>query len=179
MPYPKIFEEFITTEERKIKCYLRTHYPTVSNTDVDDVFQESALALYSNIRNGKYKKQSGCSLFTYFTTICKNQMNKYLSKNTYTLPLPENYDVFQESNLDYLLNSNSNPYHSFEDKLESMVKNLSDPCKTLLWGFYWENLDMKTLASLLGYASEDTAKTQKSRCLSKFRGQCMNNGFID
>lgn len=173
MPRPDEFEVFIKKEEEKVKAFLRNKFPHVPTEDVEDVIQESATALFDNIRNRKYKKED-CSLSTYYMSICHRQMLKHLRKQGSNpfVPVEESLiDIYnyKTDNIDFMVHNASSPDILDKLDLKEMVKNLPEPCKTILWGFYWMNLKMKALADMCGLKGEDSAKTTKSRCMTKFK----------
>lgn len=173
---PVEFDDFITKEEEKVKAFLRNKFPGVPTEDVEDVIQESATALFENMRDRKYKKEA-CSLSTYYMSICHRQMLKHLrqQRNNLFVPVEEskidiyNYNSYNSDNIDYLVYNAYSPDILDKLDLENMVKNLPEPCNTILWGFYWMKLRMKALADLCNLKSEDVAKTTKSRCMTKFK----------
>lgn len=80
-------------------------------------------------------------------------------------------DYYKDENIDEILglaNLDKDPIHELMDKFEDLVKNLPEPCNTLLWGKYWDNFSHVDLARLLDYTSASTSKVQTSRCLDKF-----------
>ena len=76
---------FISSEKGKIQTYLRKNY-SVSDDDIDDIFQEASMALYLNIRDGKLSSLTS-SLGTYFMKVCINQTLKFLGKSSKVVPL--------------------------------------------------------------------------------------------
>lgn len=58
-----------------------------------------------------------------------------------------------------------------EELVRTIVKDLPSPCNELLWGFYRDNLSMKSLAEMLNYSSEGVVKVTKHRCCEKFRAR--------
>jgi DNA-directed RNA polymerase specialized sigma24 family protein len=44
------------------------------------------------------------------------------------------------------------------------LTKLGEPCKTLLILFYWEEASMEQIASRLGFANAETAKSKKYQC---------------
>jgi RNA polymerase sigma factor (sigma-70 family) len=44
------------------------------------------------------------------------------------------------------------------------VRRLGEPCRTLLVLFYWEEASMEEIASRLGLANAETAKSKKYQC---------------
>ena len=76
---------FISGEKGRVQAYLRKNY-SVSDDDLDDIFQEASMALYLNIREGRLSSLTS-SLGTYFMKVCINQTLKFIGKNSKTIPL--------------------------------------------------------------------------------------------
>ena len=53
----------------------------------------------------------------------------------------------------------------------SIVKDLPHPCEEILWSYYGDDLDMATIAQLIGSRNANVAKQQKARCMSKLRAR--------
>ena len=65
----KKIEEFINRNKERTIKYLSSRYSGLSRQDVEDVFQDSSIALYEKDREGiLHSIQS--SLYTYFMGIC-------------------------------------------------------------------------------------------------------------
>ena len=58
---------------------------------------------------------------------------------------------------------------TLQEKIRKLVENMADPCKTILWSYYWEGKKMKEIADVLNYSGKDVAKSQKSRCMAKVK----------
>ena len=76
---------FISGEKGKIQTYLRKNY-SVSDDDLDDIFQEASMALFLNLREGKLTSLTS-SLGTYFMKVCINQTLKFIGKKSKMMPL--------------------------------------------------------------------------------------------
>ena len=68
------FNSFFTRERKKTIALLHGRY-NFSQEQAEDVYQDSCIALYQNIVNGKLVTLSS-SLSTYFTQICTYQAMK-------------------------------------------------------------------------------------------------------
>ena len=68
------FNSFFTRERKKIIALLHGRF-NFSQEQAEDVYQDSCIALYQNIVNGKLDTLSS-SLSTYFTQICIYQAMK-------------------------------------------------------------------------------------------------------
>lgn len=165
--------DFIAKERVKALCYLERTY-SLDNEEAKDVFQESSLALFMNIKNGKLVNLTS-TLSTYFLQICINQALKVLRNNKKNIKITEamelkQKDEYSESKIDELLGMGEENITDVQKNImRTLVQNLPKPCDDILWYFYGDNLDMKTIADILNYKSADTVKTIKSRCINKLK----------
>lgn len=168
---------FISGEKGKILTYLRKNY-SVSDDDIDDIFQESSMALYLNIRDGKLSNLTS-SLGTYFMKVCINQTLKFLGKNSKVVPL---VDESRISNVNAVRDDKIDELYGFcmdteeEDRkirMELLVNNIiasmTDTCKNILQGYYWNDLSTSTIADVFGFSDANSVKAQKYKCVKKFR----------
>lgn len=170
--------EFAAKEWDKTLMYLRNHF-SLSEDDCKDIFQESFIILYNNIQNGKLDGLTS-SLSTYFMGICKNKAYEVLRSNGKTVNPEDELSLsvlsgeFMSDRIDALL-SLENEDDSLEIRKDSLVrqivKDLPAPCDKLLWGFYRDNLSMKTLAEMFNYSGESGVKVTKHRCCEKFKNR--------
>lgn len=49
------------------------------------------------------------------------------------------------------------------------LEMLGDPCRSLLHLYYYQNLNMEDITTLLGYKNTDTTKNQKYKCLKRLQ----------
>ncbi|MGN1211398.1 MAG: hypothetical protein ACI4TM_06910, partial [Candidatus Cryptobacteroides sp.] len=55
-----------------------------------------------------------------------------------------------------------------EEFLDKAFDSLPDTCKTIFKKFYWERKPLGEIAGIIGFGSEDSVKTKKSKCMKKF-----------
>ena len=65
--------------------FLRKNY-SVSDDDLDDIFQEASKAIFINVQEDKLTTLTS-SLGTYFMKICINQTLKFIGKKSKVVPL--------------------------------------------------------------------------------------------
>ena len=65
-------------EKGKAISFLRKRY-SISDEDIEDIYQESLSALYLNIENGKLQELT-CPFSSYFLQICNNQALKLVNR---------------------------------------------------------------------------------------------------
>lgn len=172
----KQLNEFAIKEWGKTLAFLHKQFG-LSEDDCKDVFQESFLILHKNLINGKLQNLTS-SLSTYFNGICRNKVYELLRKGSKDVHVDDEVSLdilnaeIQADKIDALLGL-ENESTSFVERKESLVRQivreLPPPCNELLWGFFRDNLSMKTLAQMFNYSSESSVKVTKHRCQNKFR----------
>lgn len=170
---------FLTEERNKVLAYLRKNF-SVSDDDLSDIYQESSIALFTNIRDGKLSNLTS-TLSTYFLRICINQTLKSLGKQKKVLPLFDdsritNKDTFRPDKIDELYqlcneDEEAEKVSRSERIVQSIIETMPDTCKNVFQGYYWDNLTTSTIADMFGFANANSVKTQKYKCLQKFRNK--------
>lgn len=167
---------FITDERNKVVNYLRKKY-SISDDDISDIYQESSVALFMNIRDGKLTNLTS-TLSTYFLRICINQTLKIMGKQKKVVPLFDenrltNKDTFRPDKIDELYqlcteNDEAEKVSRSEKVVQNIIESMSDTCKNVFQGYYWDNLTTSTIADMFGFANANSVKTQKYKCLKRF-----------
>lgn len=170
---------FISEEKNKVLSYLRKTF-SVSDDDLYDIYQESSTALFMNIRDGKLTNLTS-TLSTYFLRICINQTLKYMGKQKKVVPLFDentltNKDVFRSDKIDELYqlcteDEDAERVSRSEKIVQSIIDSMPETCKNVFQGYYWDNLTTTTIANMFGFANANSVKTQKYKCLQKFRSK--------
>ncbi len=168
---------FISGEKGKILAYLRKNY-SVSDDDIDDIFQESSMALYLNIRDGKLSNLTS-SLGTYFMKVCINQTLKFLGKSSKVVPLVDesrisNGNAVRDDKIDELYGfcmdtEEEDRKIRMELLVNNIIASMTDTCKNILQGYYWNDLSTSTIADVFGFSDANSVKAQKYKCVKKFR----------
>lgn len=168
---------FIDEERNKVQAYLRKKF-SISDDDFSDIYQEASLALYLNIRDSKLSNLTS-SLSTYFLRICINQTLKFIGKQKKVVPLFDdstltNKDTFLPDKIDELYqlcteNEDAETVSRSEKIVQDIIESMPDTCKNVFQGYYWDNLTTTTIADMFGFANANSVKTQKYKCLQKFR----------
>lgn len=170
---------FIAGEKNKVLAYLRKTF-SVSVDDLSDIYQESSVALFMNISDGKLTNLTS-TLSTYFLRICINQTLKFMGKQKKVVPLFDdsrltNKDTFRPDKIDELYqlcteDEEAERVSRSEKIVQSIIESMPDTCKNVFQGYYWDNLTTTTIADMFGFASANSVKTQKYKCLQKFRSK--------
>ena len=170
---------FISDEKNKVFAYLRKTF-SVSDDDLSDIYQESSVALFMNIRDGKLTNLTS-SLSTYFLRVCINQTLKFLGKQKKAVPLCDdnrltNKDSFRPDKIDELYqlcteDEEAEKISRSEKIVLTILESMPDTCKNVFQGYYWDNLTTTTIADMFGFANANSVKTQKYKCMQKFRNK--------
>lgn len=168
---------FLSDERGRVLSYLRKQF-SVSDDDLDDIFQESSMALFLNVRDGKLSTLTS-SLGTYFMKVCINQTLKFLGKNSKTMPL---FDDRRITNSDFVRDDKiAELYGACIDaeeeekktRMELLVNNIiasmTDTCKNILHSYYWDDFSTSTIADMFNFSDANSVKAQKYKCVKKFR----------
>lgn len=188
IPIPKYsnmhINAFAENEWKKIIPFLQKQFG-LSEEDCKDVFQESFIVLHNNIILGKLNSLTS-SLSTYFTGICVNKAREALRRNNKQIRVGDdgsldflNEDIKTDKieSLLQLEHEEASIASQKEALVRQIVSNLPSPCNELLWGYFRDNLNMKTLAQMFNYSSENSVKVTKHRCQEKFKEHF--NALID
>jgi RNA polymerase sigma factor (sigma-70 family) len=169
----KLLEGLALNDRKAIETIYQKHYNMVqsmilSNSgypdDARDVFQEAMIVLYEKARTGTF--ELNCQLKTYLYSVCRRLWLKRLSqlqKTTpevnnleMTVPVEEDLEMHEQRNFDFLV-------------MERSMKNLGEPCKSLLEAYYLQKKNMVEIAANFGYTNADNAKNQKYKCLMRLK----------
>lgn len=170
---------FIAENRDKVLAYLRKTF-SISDENLNDIFQEASEALFVNIRDGKLSNLTS-TLSTYFLRICINQTLKFMGKQKKVVPLFDdsrltNKDSFRPDKIDELYqlcteDDEAEKVSRSEKMVQSIIESMPDTCKNVFQGYYWDNLTTTTIADMFGFANANSVKTQKYKCLQKFRSK--------
>lgn len=186
-PVPKQLSENYyesTTRTNSVDYSLR-------EADFEDIVYDAMITTYENKENGKLKIELlTCELSTYLTRVCIFKANEKLRKN-------KRFDDYRKSftneNSTGKINGNiikqadkilgychESEYIQKETQSTvcEIVRNLPEPCKTILWGFYWDDLSLKELAeNNEKIKNGGSAKVIKHRCMEKFGKRLKEIGY--
>ena len=164
----------IRNEEVALTILYKLHFPMVLNfilknngneDDAKDIYQEGIITLYNNIKKGIFKQES--KIKTYLYSICRRiwltelkRRNDFQGEindvNGFILIEKEKEDFIKENDRKYIVMDNS-------------LKQLGEPCSTILKDFYVAKLSMQDIAEKMNYTNMDNAKTQKYKCLQRLK----------
>ena len=156
--------------------YLRKNY-SVSEDDLEDIYQEASKAIYLNVKEGKLACLTS-SLGTYFMKICINQTLKVLSKSNKVVSLLDesritNKNEVRDDKIDQLYGfcmdtEEEDRKIRMEMLVNNIIASMTDTCKNILHGYYWNDFSTSTIADMFGFSDANSVKAQKYKCVKKF-----------
>lgn len=137
-----------------------------SEQDAEDVFQEGLLAVWKNIKTGKYENQRQVKLSTYVFQVCKYRWFEHLksAKVKYNTRLNPEFDIVDENDLAEVQEEVERANY-----LRSLFEQLGDKCKQILNLYYYQKLSLAEIAEKMEYTPQ-SAKNEKYRCMQRLKG---------
>jgi RNA polymerase sigma factor (sigma-70 family) len=159
------------------KAFVRLyrHFPAVQKMiralggdkeDAKDIYQEALIIFCRKVKEDNFilTAATGTYLYSVCRFLWKNEQRKRGRHPETRLNIY--HDKEDEEDMQDVLEKENNL-----KKIESTLKNLEERCRNLLKLFYYEKLNMKTIAEKMGFSSEKIAKNQKYKCLEKVRDE--------
>lgn len=159
------FSAFFTKERKKTISLLRGRYK-LSQESAEDIYQDSCIALFQNIKNGKLVSLTS-SLSSYFTQICIFQtLNKIRDAKSF-----ESLDCgqYDSSKVDELLGTGGGFTVKQQQEMADIVNHLPPPCDVILWGYYYDEMSLKDIANVIDFKNSDSVKAKKTQCMKKLK----------
>lgn len=169
------FIEGLRTEDNEVLNSLYKKYYNLvlkfivnnsgSHESAQDIYQETIIVLYENVQKPDF--ELNCQLQTYIYSVAKRLWLKELKKNSKTF-------LFKDDDENELVDVTDDitEYQNKELELEKMnrsLRELGEPCATLINDFYLQKLSMDEIAEKFGYTNADNAKNQKYKCLQRLK----------
>jgi RNA polymerase sigma factor (sigma-70 family) len=154
-----LYETFYKAAEKITKDIFK------NTTETPDIFQESIIALYENLRNNQFKGES--SVKSYLYSIIRNRSHIRKLKNRIIQKTEKKYWRLSAESFEITKEIDMNHIEIKEYIALSLMDQLNEKCKELLRLCYFEKMSMKEIATSLNYGSEEVARTQKKRCMQK------------
>lgn len=164
------FNAFFTKERKKIVTLLRGKY-NISREIAEDVYQDSCIALFQNVKNGKLVSLTS-SLSSYFTKICIFQALKNM-RNIKSLDYVED-EKYDSSKVDELLGMDDGYTVKQQQEMEEIINHLPPPCDIILWSYYYDNMTMTEIAGIIDFKNSDSVKAKKAQCMKNLKDRFSN-----
>ena len=154
----------VYTENRLAFLNWIKHRFNLKDEDAADIYQDTLIAFYENIRQNKLKKLS-VNLQTYLFSIGKNLALKR-HRSMRMMRKHENEWIAEDEHFE-------DPFSGDGDERTQEVKRafekMDEPCHSILKHYYYFRQSMAEIAEALDYKNADTVKSQKSRCMKRLK----------
>ncbi|RFN58856.1 RNA polymerase sigma factor [Marixanthomonas ophiurae] len=131
-----------------------------------DIYQEAFIAVWRNIKDGKFVPKNETAVQGYLYQIAKYKWLDYLrssrfKKTTSLEPLENNLEI----DISETINTETEIKHK---QTMNAFEKLGAECKKLLTDFYYNKKSMRKIASEFNI-EEASARNKKYRCINKLR----------
>lgn len=176
----------------------RSYFRTSDNHVLIDLYTDSCLSAYDNVRSGKYRLTENAGFKSYLFKIAvfkfKNRarglandpiansvadfFEKFEKKinNADARTVPEMFPQYEKIVDDNEIDETRK--HKVKIVREVVFCKMTEPCKSLLKYIYYDKLTGKDITALMPYKNTDTVKSQALRCRRKL-AEVLNRKFKD
>lgn len=147
--------------------FVRSYFSGFSMQDVEEIYNDSFLAVYNDIQSGKLN-QLTCSLQTYINQVGKYKILDFYKKRKIEVDYIEDY---QRSDIaDRIDDIWDNASSERKVEIYKFVEEMDDVrCKKIIFLYYYDGWSMDSIAKGMDLKSPDVAKTTKNRCMQKIK----------
>lgn len=149
--------ELYRANRKPIRALVTKNNGTVD--DAEDMLQEALVILWERVRTGKFEYTAQLGTFIFGTA--RNLWLRRLARSRREIPgTAEGADAASDDPgpLDLMVETEE------AAMIARALDHLGEPCRKLLLLFYWEEHSMDEIASQLGFANAETAKSKKYQC---------------
>lgn len=135
--------------------------------EAKDVYQEAFIAVWQNIKMGRFVMQNESSLEAYLFQIAKFKWYDHLKAAKKIKLVPLENTVAVDS-------AYTGEEEKYIRKVQHHFQQLGQPCRQVLTLFYFMKQNLATIAATFSW-TEATAKNNKYRCLQRLRNLVTEN----
>jgi RNA polymerase sigma factor (sigma-70 family) len=130
--------------------------------EAKDVYQEAFIVLYESLQRPDF--QLRCSIKTFLYSVSRNHWLKRLQAKKIKTDLKDVEDF-----IPFVEDSVSIENEVRLETVEAAMRQLGEPCRTILEDYYLNGMSMADIAEKMGYTNADNAKTQKYKCFNRLK----------
>jgi RNA polymerase sigma factor (sigma-70 family) len=143
---------------KKVRQYILKN--NGSKEDANDIFQDAVIVLFNQIRLNKFNENHSIDAFIY--SVARNLWIDKVRRDKKFTSFDSNNDYLNRSSdtdhLEYLIQKEKS------SAMQQVFKLLDEKCQKILHFVIYEKRTMKEIKELMGYSSDDVAKTNHYRC---------------
>ncbi|HEV7378988.1 MAG TPA: sigma-70 family RNA polymerase sigma factor [Dyadobacter sp.] len=164
------FDQIFTENFGTIKSFLTKRGCSVN--DFKDIYQDSTLALYETIVS-RESFVLHSTLKKYLSTICMNKWRKILKEQggpgtelNIDDPL---WAGFLSTEVDEIQVNVNLEKMERDEKIKAAIKQLGEPCRTILISHYYHNIPHEEIAEMTGLTAAENVGSKKYKCMLRLR----------
>lgn len=157
----KTLDKVYITYRKDFFLFARTF--SVSEEDIADIYQDSIISLYENIRTGKLEALTS-SLKTYLFAVGRFKLYTQKRNNSKIY-----YDDAAIHSSEEVRLFDIDMTEERKSLLKDGMSRLGAKCQKILELYYYRGMTLDEIQKLLYYSTKDVLKNQKSRCLKQLK----------
>lgn len=143
--------------------------------DAKDLYQEALIVFLKKIQSPDFSLTS--SINTYIYSVCRNLWLKQLKKK-------ERFTTVDINDSEGFIKIEDKGAYDQDLEMENTAKEeatinamqqMGDPCKSILYKYYFYKSSMEEIATEMGYKSAKIAKNQKYKCMKRLQKIVLSN----
>ncbi len=140
-------------------AFFSKQFP-LEKAEIEDIYQESFIVLYQDIRKGKLDGLSA-SLKTYLFRVGINKTLNYIRDTKKYVDLSEISDMGESEETEVR--------EKQKEIVRRLVLEMGDPCSKVLGMALWLKKSMEEIARAMNYKTSQVAKNKKHACLKSLK----------
>lgn len=175
--YEEVVRKWYNNLKPLFQNTLKANYKDLSYDTIDDLYQDSFLAVHKNILLRRVKENTSWS--SYIIQIGLNLASKEMRHKAESIDASYVYDEDRRTALQreverMLAVNESSEKSKYTDPeaqriLGDEIGFMPEPCSTIIRLFYYDNMSMEDIANAVNMKNATTAKSKKSQCMKAFK----------
>jgi RNA polymerase sigma factor (sigma-70 family) len=182
------YEDVVRKWYHKVKpmfqSVLRSNYASLSSDTIEDLYQDTFIDVYKNIKAGKVSDKTSWSAYIikiglYKASKISNRHRMESLDNMFSYD--EEKQTMQYNRVEALMQKYldiEDTFYSDKDVIRVLgeeVQYIPEPCSSIIQLYYYENLSMNDISKAVNLKNADTAKSKKSQCMKNLTNRVKNS----